>query len=811
MTPSRGTFVGILLIALATLTYEILLTRIFSVTMWYHFAFVAISIAMFGMTVGALIVYLFPKWFPDEGVPHRLAICSLAFGATALLALFAHLRMIPFVAQRSLLGVFSLAVTFAVISVPFVFSGICVSVVLTRYPSRVGSLYAADLVGAALGCVTVIWALEVTDGPTVAVIVTAIACLAALAFSHGHGMSLVRRLSLAAFILLVAFTTVNTVLVQRQAGLMPLTWVKGRTEPRPLWESWNSHSRIAISGSPDRVRTPGGPNFSATMPSDLRASQLLLNIDASAATMITRYDGDVRDLEFLKYDITNLAHYLRREANVLVVGVGGGTDLLSAVAFDQRRVVGVELNQDILRVLTDVYADYSGNLATDPRITLINDEARAYVISHDSRFDIIQISFIDTWAATAAGAFVLSENTLYTIEGVEDFLQSLNSGGILSYTRWYNDETPGSMFRLTALATAALARLGVADPRDHIFVVTSEGDPTVSGVGTILISPDPFTERDRNTLDETAARLRFDVSLSPRTAVNETFASLATSEADMLRTTQGYAINIEPPTDESPFFFQLLRFRNIFQPEVWQQGRMTFNQQAVYILGALLVTVLLLTTCCIVLPLLLSRTQRPGLEAFPYLVFFAAIGLGFMLIEIAQMQRLNIFLGHPTYGLAVVLFTLLLAGGLGSELAQRVGQGRRGWLLWILLGVLIAAALLTPPLLAAFRGDSTTIRIVVAVILMAPMGLVMGMPFPTGMARAAGVHSRLTPWFWGINGATSVCGSVLAVTVSLFSSISTTYWMGFCCYGLAVITFAAVSREGVSARRPVHHIDAHQV
>ncbi len=440
-------------------------------TMWYHFAFVAISIAMFGMTVGALIVYLVPKWFPDEGVPHRLAICSLAFGATALLALFAHLRIIPFIAQRSLLGVSSLALTFAVISVPFVFSGICVSVVLTRYPSRVGSLYAADLVGAALGCVTLIWALEVTDGPTVAVIVAAIACLGALAFSHGLGMSLVRRVSVAAFILLVAVTTVNTVLVQRQAGLMPLTWVKGRTEPRPLWESWNSYSRLAISGSPE-------------------ARQLQLNIDASAATMITRFDGDVRDLEFLKDRIHNLAHYLRREADVLVVGVGGGIDLLSAVAFDQRHVVGVELNQDILRVLTDVYADYSGTLATDPRITLINDEARAYVISHDSRFDIIQISFIDTWAATAAGAFVLAENTLYTVEAVEDFLRSLKSRGILSYTRFYHDETPGSMFRLTALATAALARLGVADPRDHIFVVTSGGHAEVSGVGTILISPD---------------------------------------------------------------------------------------------------------------------------------------------------------------------------------------------------------------------------------------------------------------------------------------------------------------------------------
>ncbi len=255
LKPSRGTFVGILLIALSTLAYEILLTRIFSVTMWYHFAFVAISIAMFGMTVGALIVYLFPRWFPDRGVPRQLALCSLAFGITAVLALLAHLA-IPFVAQRNLLGVASLTLTFAVISVPFVFSGICVSLVLTRYPSRVGSLYAADLIGAALGCVTLVWALAVTDGPTVAVVVAALASLAALAFSHGQGLPTVRRVAFSACVLLVAFAVVNTALVQRQAGLMSLTWVKGRVEQRPLWESWNSHSRIAVSGSLDRLGPP---------------------------------------------------------------------------------------------------------------------------------------------------------------------------------------------------------------------------------------------------------------------------------------------------------------------------------------------------------------------------------------------------------------------------------------------------------------------------------------------------------------------------------------------------------------------------
>ena len=373
-----------------------------------------------------------------------------------------------------------------------------------------------------------------------------------------------------------------------KSALVPLTWVKGRAEPRPLWESWNSHSRVAISGSPDRLESPFGWGLSATMPSDLRVRQLHLTIDASASTEITRFDGDLRDLEFLKYDIINLPHYLRQDADVLVVGVGGGRDLLSALVFDQQRAVGVELNRNILTVLTDVYSDYSGNLANDPRVTLVNDEARAYVTSQTDSFDIIQVSFIDTWAATAAGAYVLSENTLYTVEAVGEFLQSLNSRGILTYSRWYDSQARGAMYRLTALATAALARLGVANPRDNILVVTRSPAPEadISGVATIMVSPDPFSERDLNTLDETARRLQFETALSPRVAADETFAKLAANETSMLETTREYMLNIEPPTDQSPFFFQLLRFRNIFQPETWAQGRMTRNQQAVIHLGS---------------------------------------------------------------------------------------------------------------------------------------------------------------------------------------------------------------------------------
>ncbi|MCZ6636035.1 MAG: hypothetical protein O7G87_21775, partial [bacterium] len=778
-------------VALATLMYEILLTRIFSVTMWYHFAFVAISIAMFGMTVGAIAVYLLPQFFSPKQTPFHLALSALLFSFTIVLSFLTHLS-IPFVPPKDLVSLYAVILTYAVIAVPFFFSGISICLCLTRFPRQIGRLYAADLSGAALGCILLVILLSLTDGPTAVLFVAAGAATGALCFALGAHHRTLLRLALFTSLSLTLAGIGHTALLNRQTSLLRIAWIKGRPDKPALYEKWNSFSRIQIFGDPNKTSTPTGWGFSANAPLDRAVPQLFLLIDATAGTVLTGFDGNLEPLDYLKYDLTNLAHHIRSDANVLAVGVGGGRDLLSALVFRQKSVTGVEINQAIVGALKDRFGPFTGHLDKHPQITLVNDEARSYIARTEEQYDLLQISLIDTWAATSAGAFVLSENALYTTEAWQTFLNRLSPNGILTVSRWYFKDSPGEMYRLTALSSASLKAQGIHNPRDHIVIVrcarAEEEGEGPDGLGNILVCKSPFTPQDLKTLEHTANRLGFEIVLSPSYAADPTFEALANAQ-NLDAFTQAFPLNIAPPTDNNPFFFHMLRLRDILNPERWNQGVNTVNLQAVTVLGTLLFTVVLLTGLCIIGPLIWTARKKDLKSATPLLLFFAAIGSGFMLVEISQMQHLIVFLGHPTYGLTVVLFSLLLSSGLGSFLTQKWAASAGTRSLLILLGVLLLFGILTPHAIQAYRSATTPIRIFVAILLLCPLGLCMGMAFPFGMKQAFQRWPELTPWFWGINGATSVCASVLAVVIALSAGISASFWTGVGCYTLAFFTY----------------------
>ena len=796
----RPTYAGLFMVTLATLMHEILLTRIFSVTMWYHFAFMAISVALFGMTVGAILVYLLPAYFTEARTHDHLALSAWLFAISIVISFLTYAR-IPFVMSGSLAAVSSIALSYVVISIPFVASGICVSLALTRFPRYVGRLYATDLAGAACGCVLVIALLRVTDGPG-AVMAAALAAGTGAALFAREGSGALRRIALVSTLGIALLATGQAVSVAMQHSLVRLIWVKEHREDRARYEKWNSFSRIRVTGDPDTARAPSGWGLSPTLPPATTARELDLNIDASAATVLTAFDGNTRGLQYLRYDITNLAHALRHDAHVLVIGSGGGRDILSALVFGQPSVVAVELNRDIIQAVNRRYGDFSGHLDRDPRVTFVNDEARSYIARLRARFDIIQASLIDTWAATAAGAFVLSENSLYTVEGWKLFLDRLTDRGVLTFSRWYFRDRPAEMYRLTSLASASLARAGVTNPRGHIIIARQmrrqESGKTPDGVGTILVSRQALSDGDIDTIERVVRDMRFDLVLSPRFSLDATFAALASGQ-DLGPVTARFPLNIAPPTDDSPFFFHMLRPRDVFKTVLQDQGMNSRNANAVFVLGVLLIVVVALTLSCILLPLILT-TKKPMVEgAGPLFAFFASIGFGFMFVEISQMQRLIIFLGHPTYGLSVVLFALLLSSGLGSQLTQNVGRPPRAPAAWLRFGLLLFAIVLfgtlTPYAIGQFRGATTMLRILVAIAILFPLGVLMGMAFPLGMRAAAARFSALTPWLWGLNGATSVCASVLATAISLAAGISASFWTGFACYAVAAVALLWAARE----------------
>jgi hypothetical protein len=801
MKPPREAYVGVFLIALATLMYEILLTRLFSVTMWHHFAFMAVSLAMFGMTVGAIAVYLAPGWFTERRALLHMGLAAQLFVLCVLAGFLAQLnsRFVPSVSWSS---AGSLTAIYSVASLPFVWSGACITLALTHFTTRIGALYASDLLGAALGCLLFSAVISVGDASTTAFAVGLLGALSSLVFWRRTTR---RRLLVVPIVLCVGLAGAagwSGFRASEQEPLFRLQWVKGKREAPPIYEDWNAFSRVTVSkAGSTRMHVWGlSPRYQGS----LNGRQLLLKNDAGGGTYLVGFDGDLSTVEFLKYDIASFAHRLRLDSDVFIVGAGGGRDVLAALAFDQPSVTAAEINPNVIKAVNGPFGEFTGHLDHDPRVTFVAEDARSFVAQKHRRYGIIQFSFVDTYAGTAAGAFALTENSLYTVEAWRMFLARLEDDGWISITRYYFSDLPVEFYRLASLASAALRASGEIDPRRHVIVLRHRldaasfvRDKLISyDIGTLLVSRKPLSPDEVDRIRTQAEWMGHDVVLDPQSTSDPHFERVISAPQPTLPGTLD-GLDVSAPTDDRPYVNNTLRPHRLFDADLTQRGNLDANRRAAFVLAALLAIVVMLSSVFIIAPLLLSRSAR-RLPAGRHVLFFCAIGFGFMLIEIAQMQRLAIFLGHPTYGLTVVLFSLLLAGGVGSWLSQAIAphdvSTHGGVALVALLIVLAGLGLATVPVIEYFTPFGTALRILVSVALLFPAGVFMGMAFPLGMRQASTSAHELTPWLFGVNGATSVCSAVLAAAISLVSGFSVTYWAGVLAYVGAFAAFTYIAR-----------------
>ena len=805
LRPSPATYAGLFVITLTTLMYEIVLTRIFSVTMWYHFAFVAISVALFGTTLGALIVHLRPDSFTPDKVQRQMWRFSLAFGISVALAFISQLA-IPFVPRMTMAGVSSIVLTCVVISVPFVCSGIVVALALTRF-ERVNRLYAADLVGAGLGCVLLVIVFRWIDGPSLVIAIAAFACIGALLMAVAAGPVLPGRAKAYSGIVLVGLAALSGINMVRHDNGNPfirVLWAKEEQDTLHTMDRWNAYSRITVDGQRTDVGWPAGYGMSPELPGDIVVPQMSMLIDGTAGTMITGYDGNEETTDFLRYDVTNLGYYgLDEGSETAVIGVGGGRDVLSALEFDVDRVTGIEINTNILDIVTNELGDFT-NLEGDERVRLVNDEARSWLTRTEDEFDMIQMSLIDTWAASSAGAYALSENSLYTTDSWNTFLDHIDDDGMLSVSRWYSigGQEPFETLRTASLASEVLTQRGIEDPRDHVLIF--QGPPTQFGAtaATILVSENPLTQDRIDTITERAQDLQFTTILTPTEATDQRFADIVAPGGPSEGIAQ-FDQDLSPPTDNRPFFFQMAKIGTFLSGEGFSDDLIF---RPVLTLGSLALAVLLLASVCIGGPLVkMSReSQHKGMA--PYYLFFSGIGLGFMLIEFSQLQRLSTFLGHPTYALVVVLFTVLVFSGIGSMLVEKlIDPGRPRSLIvpvGVLITLLVVFGLITHAAIDAAEASTTPVRIAVAVGILAPLALFMGMPFSIGMAAASRTEGAPTAFMWGINGAMSVVASVFAVLIAMFFGMNASFGAGFVAYGLAALSLVVIVRRLVAGGTP---------
>jgi predicted membrane-bound spermidine synthase len=544
-----------------------------------------------------------------------------------------------------------------------------------------------------------------------------------------------------------------------------------------LYQQWSPVSRVAVF-APEKI----GPHEEI----------MKITNDAAAPTRLWRFDGDFEQLKHLKNDPRQAAHHLKSDAQVLVIGSGGGADVLTALAFGQRQITAVEINPVIAQLVTGRYADYIGRIFEDPRVTLHVQDGRSFVAGSREAYDVIQITMIDSWSGAAAGAYIFNENSLYTLEAVADYCNHLRPEGILSITRYYDwDEA----LRLTNMLVEHLARQNITDVHERLMVLLE--NRTHGRRATVLLKNGRFTPAEvhgaERLVQQTDATLLYAPYRSPLgdSSEAEHFRTLiAGSAAQRHSLVQNYRANLAPPTDDCPFFFYMARPADALRRDPNDHASRRAAIPMLYgTLGACLLVSLLAALVPLASPAASAFGTRQPARGW-FLTYFACLGAGYMLIEIAMVQRLTLLLGHPTYSFVVVLSTLLLASGLGSLCSR----GRSPVSVFFAVVVLLTLLLAVYDWLAAALWLALPWRIALTVALLSPPALLMGMCFPLGIELVRSRDARLVPWCWGVNGAFSVLATTAALVLTLHLGLKFTIGAGLACYMLAGLAVSRMAR-----------------
>jgi spermidine synthase len=784
--PERTLLVGLGMTSFAALLLELALTRLFSVVLFYHFAFLAISIALLGLGAGGVFAYLLKKRLARTAT--RALAARLCFDSSILvfvvLEVVLHVPVALMVTGRNFLHLTAIYVASAL---PFFLTGLLFSVVFARETWRVSRLYGADLCGGALACLAVVPLLNWIGGPNTILAAGVVMAAAALVWAESSHARVGASALAAGFVIVIA--------ANHSGRLFDVVYAKGMFRD-PAWVEfarWNALSRVEV---------------------DRQGQAKAIVIDADASTYIMNCDlAHWHDTEWER-DLMSappaLANILRPHGEFAIIGPGGGVDVLRAVANGSPRVTAIEINPLIANtIMRDRYADYAQHLYERPEVQIHVTDGRSYLRSTPQRFDVVQMTLVDTWASTAAGAFALSENNLYTVEAFQEYFEHLKPDGMIAITRWEFRE-PREALRIVAVAMQALHDLGIANPA-HNFIVASQGPLNEDGIPVVVLAKKTgFTAGEQSAIQAHLEKytqlnqLYLASSAAPAQAGENPFADLIASN-DPYRFAQSYAYNVAPVTDNAPFFFFTLKAGQVLGRHALRHGIDWKVNLGVLVLLFVLVISVLAVLGFLILPLALQKGRQSPLP----LLYFLAVGLGYILVEIALIQRLTLFLGHPTYALTVVIFLLMLSSGAGSLMSCRWLAGAElAWAPLVLVIVALSADILFfPRLLAACVGLKLIHRMAMSGMLLIPLGFLMGMPFPTGL-RALAARPRLTvsigtkggddnavEWAWAINAAASVLGSVLAMVIAIEFGLTITLACGAASYLLALLLLPALRSQ----------------
>ena len=757
----RLLFAGIFLISLSGLVLEVSITRIFSAAIWYHFAFVAVSVALVGLGASGLVVHHRVKKLKGKWA-ENLTIYS-AWG----IAIFIPITL--FVMHALASQVIYLPLFMFLFSVPFFLIGIIISAAFNAFASVAGRLYAADLIGASAGALLVVLFLVLTGGEGATLIVGLIASIGGTIFSRiaKNTKKTIVSLMFVAFalslILLNHATQIFAIPTDPTAQKDLPIYLREHPGSRIVKTEWNSFSRIDV--------VEGG-----TSPEGLVAKVF---IDGGAGTNIISWDGNTGSRQELSTWMQYLPFKMMQDPKVLVIGSGGGRDVVASLVSGSKDVTSVEINPIIYETVKS-YGDRAGNVYSHEHVRSYVDEGRSFITRSSEKYDIIYVPFVDTWASVSSGGLSVSENFLYTLEGFQQYYDHLTDRGKIVTVRWLIDAP-----RFISTYAKLLEQNGI--PQDqlyrHLIMVTSDSYTQDPSVTMVIFSKSPFTDEEIGFLSQSFSQYEYKPILVPGQIMREPYSALLNGQINLDQFYGMFNTKVYPVTDDNPYF---LSFEKPLPRAVEVLLYASFGIVAIFLL--------------VPFAWMKQRGKEEGINkseigTTTVIPYFAALGMGFILIELALLQKLILLMGNPTMTFALLLFTLLISSGAGSLFSSRIAKNNMKNLVFVIGGIAglgILYVYFLPHIIYSTIAEPVEIKAIVSIAILAPIGFLMGMPLPTGM-RLLKVHRPdYIPWMWAVNGAFSVLGAVLAIVIGIMYGSSLAMVLGILIYLVALgISFAS--------------------
>ena len=773
------------MISLAVILLEIAYTRVFSFKVYYYFTYLIIGVSLLGLGAGGILVSLSAR-LRAAPLDRLLPMASMAAAAVVIGGYFVIARLVLHVSALSAWEGFKLAGVCILLFCPFMLAGVAVTSILSAHPTRIHRLYAADLIGAGLGCAAAVPLLGWLAPPGTILLSAALLAIAGLPSARNNPSSLLRQGPLLVCAALALLAIVPGATPDPAVSLGKALRAEQKAG-RVVHTEWSPVFRIDVTGDPD-----------------LNDSHYMIQHDGQLGSTLHRFDGDIttlsrfeRNARAFPFDVVG------KDAAVLIIGSAGGHEVLASLYFGASRITGVELNDATLALLTRHFADYTGRLAEHPRVRFVNAEGRSFLKRGQQRYDLIWLVAPDSYVArnaASSAAFVLAESYLYTVEMIREALDHLNPGGIVAAQFGELDYAHRPNRTARFLNTARVA-LGVDNFAQHALVASSPGLASFS-FSTILIGRQPFSVPQIDAFIDRADRVPRGTQLYapslplPTDAVGQILGQDRDTLDEWLAQ---HRYNLSAVTDDVPFFWHFVRFTDAFTDSAAAVKKWDWEDA---IGERILLTLLgLVTTLAATLLFLPLVALRPVWRSIPYKasagIYFASIGMGFMLTEVSLIQMLTLLLGHPTYSLSVTLFGILIFTGLGSLASEKLAANRNRNLTGLLAALFVIILLLQfalPPLVDSFMGTPISARVALAVAVIAPVGVVLGCFMPMGLQAVSGLtsHARqYIAWAWAVNGFFSVITSILSTILAMTFGFRVVLALAFAVY---MVGAAAMSR-----------------